>query len=745
MNDTGIPPADQTESRGEEPGDSDVNIAKPNIDEVQKKPVDVKAPPLEKLVGAINDVAQTARTLFTALLATAVGMASTVLATTDLALLHESFELSSALGIKISVVHVYAFAPPVFLFLHVNGLLQLHLLRLRLRALNDELIRGKATADERTAWYRLLHGFVFVQMFSREGATRSSQVLMRMMAWLTLVFVPLALLLAMQVSFLRYQSDAISFTHKLWLMIDVGILGWFLWQDYAWDRDHHPETWWDVRAVCHACGGLFAIAFGLFVATPLGPDEKWIEFRERLSCASDYWHGRARKECGPITSALHAPLLLLIKGMNPLDMQWCAAWSIGCRYLTLNDLVLAHPSSKIPAVDKIGLPEDERKRAEAKAAGLFLRDRSLRFANLLNAFLPGAHLEGSDLRGALLDRASLLGAGVDRSQLQSASLIWAQLQGASLYGAQLQGVWLYGAQLQGAALADAQLQGAALVGAQLQGANLHRTQLQGADLYRAQLQGALLNDAQLQGASLNDAQLQGASLVGAQLQGASLDEAALDGALFVESDLRSASINTDAFDLADFRGAAPWREMPDPWSPEEAEKLWKAIEPMLAFLSAERAGEIRDRIMGRAGRLSSISFRKQTAPVSGVLASPDAPWGQDVRTQDFDAYRDKLAEFLRGLACDDKWTARGIVRNWGSLNLLKYADASPDNRAAAGRVVVTVQQTLLSALNPDSCTGIQTVPQDRRKRPPELFSEARAKLAQGLRKLSEQFDRTLDE
>jgi hypothetical protein len=83
--------------------------------------------------------------------------------------------------------------------------------------------------------------------------------------------------------------------------------------------------------------------------------------------------------------------------------------------------------------------------------------RSLRGADLADAFLDGADLGGSDLSGASLRRASLK---------------HADLHGARLVGCDLTGVNLSGADLRGADLAQAVLSGTTLLGADLRGANL---------------------------------------------------------------------------------------------------------------------------------------------------------------------------------------------------------------------------------------------------------------------------------
>jgi uncharacterized protein YjbI with pentapeptide repeats len=108
---------------------------------------------------------------------------------------------------------------------------------------------------------------------------------------------------------------------------------------------------------------------------------------------------------------------------------------------------------------------------------LNLAGANLKLAQLTEAFLYGAHLEGVNLVGANLERANL---GSVR------------LEGADLSSAQLQGSDLFQAHLQNASLNAAQLEHASLVAAQLSDANLDLAQLTSAGLFMAQLQGAKL-------------------------------------------------------------------------------------------------------------------------------------------------------------------------------------------------------------------------------------------------------------
>lgn len=139
---------------------------------------------------------------------------------------------------------------------------------------------------------------------------------------------------------------------------------------------------------------------------------------------------------------------------------------------------------------------------------------------------------GIDLRRTALVGIELpLGARLDRANLEMADLTEAYLGEATLNGVNLIGATLTEANLHGATLTRARLEGATLTGV-----NLIEATLTGADLSRATLTRAWLNRATLTGASLYEATLTGAELTGATLTRARLNRATLTGA-----DLREAT------------------------------------------------------------------------------------------------------------------------------------------------------------------------------------------------------------
>jgi uncharacterized protein YjbI with pentapeptide repeats len=500
-------------------------------------PLAAKANDLESLKKAVEDAAGIGAGQWLSYLFVLFYIALAAGAVTHADLLLENPVKLPFLSIELPLKAFFFLAPILFIITHAYTLVHFVLLAKKAGRFHNQLYaqipgeenQNPTAAEKREGLRGQLPSNIFVQFLAGPRDIRESWlgVLLKLIAWATLVIGPVALLLLLQIQFLPYHESWISWTQRIALLLDL-LLVWWLWRSILSGRDdfHRWRAWksWAAPAL-GIISSVAVVIFSWTVATYPGEWQKrplvWVASINPRSLNSLLFIGEVDYDTTHRRKSWFSSTLVL-PGLNIYE----------------------------------ALRIDEPKKVEWRDHILDLRGRDLEGAVLVKATLRKVDFTGACLRDTLLFRAQLQGASflraklqgawLDSAQLQGAWLEEAKLQGASLFGAQLQGAMLDNAQLQGASVNSAQLQGASLNSAHLQGALLFRAQLQGASLFRAQLQGASLNSAQLQGASLDRAQLQGAMLFGAQLQGASLAEAQLQGASLSGANMTATSL-TKAF------------------------------------------------------------------------------------------------------------------------------------------------------------------------------------------------------
>jgi uncharacterized protein YjbI with pentapeptide repeats len=444
------------------------------------------------------------------------------------------------LNIELPLTAFFFVAPILFLIVHAYTLVHLVFLTNKTRRFNQALHSPEHNIDaarrENFQWQ--LPSNIFIQFLAGPTDVRKGLfgLLLRGIAWVTLVVAPVVLLLLLQIQFLPFHNIYITWIHRLALALDLALL-WWLWRKIlsGQEADGGWPASWDGSGIAFALALLVGL-FSWMVATYPG---EWQEIG--LSEPDHSYHPGTLHDLffnhTPFSNRLVLDGLNVYDGLNivdPKNTEW-RDFVFDARNRDLNSASFA-----LATLPKVAFGH-----------------ANLQNASFMQAQLQGASFYNSDLRGALLFGAQLQNASLSIAQLQGARLDAAQLQGALLTFAHLQGASLDDAHLQGASLEAAQLQGASLQRAQLQGATLISAQLQGATLDRASLQGAAINSAQLQGASLDDAILSGASLQSAQLQGATLRRAELvatdlSAALLWRADVGALS-KSDAAELVDLR------------------------------------------------------------------------------------------------------------------------------------------------------------------------------------------------
>lgn len=495
---------------------------------------------------AVNEAAGKSRGLWLGFIALLAYLFISVGAVTHRDLLLENPVRLPVLNVDLPLLGFFGVAPVFFLINHFFLLLQLMGVSRRAREFNEELERSALSEAEQHRIRRSLDSFIIVQMLggTREEREGLTGFFLKSIALITLVIAPVMLLFLIQLQFLPYQSEVMTWWHRLVLLTELALL-WNFWPSVTRGEWHWPRP--ESPAGALVCVLIF---FSCLIAT--FPGER-ADSGLRDGVDIDTGARFRPNEWKEQNDSFFAGLKEMIFGTNqPLTRfrklfpeQRQGIWFLS-RTIDLSgrtDLI------KINEVDQTEVrqanPRNWRTRWRLNHT-ISLRERNLRGALLYrsdfrNADFSKASLQGASLEGSRLNRASF-----ESANLMGASFVAADLRGASLSSANIREAVLDHALLQGASINAARLEGASLIAARLQGASLTSVFAQGATLRNARLQGALLDRSTFQGASLEAASLQGASLKDANLEGAFLDRANLDGALLENADFRGVSLRSSS-------------------------------------------------------------------------------------------------------------------------------------------------------------------------------------------------------
>jgi Pentapeptide repeats (8 copies) len=478
------------------------------------------------LIGAINDGAKAAQTGALGLAAIALYLFATAVSTTDEDMFLQHATTISQIGVQVPVEFSFAVAPIVFLTLHVFTLIRYNMLGANLRQLNADLELMVPRAADRERCRHLLANVEFVQAFTAPRASPLHSWFYSPLFFALIAVLPVAVILAVELSSLRYQNVTINWTQRVVLFIDLAVLIWFFYRRRFLFATPRSER---IMRRAFKYPSLLALP-ALVIAIDLawfnipGADIQGVtgdaafltSVRRLLNPASEAYNPSS--EPSPSYGETVRKVL-----SQPLDLLLCPAVHFGCRYLTVDHRTLVARVWNQQAVADLVAGSTDRVVQLAAIEPVYLRGRSLRFANLRESRLFGASLEDADLRG------SDFGA--------------AHLEGAQMTGAQLENANLYNVHLEGAVMLDAHMEGAQLTGAHLQGVTVNSAYLSGAQLNGAHLDGINGDGAHFEGASLENAQIRGGTFYGAFFQGADLLGADLAGSDLQQSRFAQANFS----------------------------------------------------------------------------------------------------------------------------------------------------------------------------------------------------------
>ena len=501
----------------------------PNSDTKVVAPLSGKLDNLKALQGAINDASSRTAALWISFLTFMAYLTMTVGAVTHENLLKQTAIKLPVFNVDLPLVGFFWIAPLFFLLVHFYLFLQLVILVRKLASFDASLDAAVANKDEREEYRKRLDGFLVVQFLCgveelRNGLTGK---MLRAVAFITLVILPILLLLQFQLTFLPYHETWVTWSHRLVILIDIR-LAWIFWSairsgdgtihfpelQFEWlrmftggSRLHYGRQ--NIRRIGQAIRDAFrssrlgfsaslgVVLFSLFVVAfadePISKVVQIPSFNIR--------DNKVSFELKPISEViLH----------GPIDM-------VEGRPRTWFSNVLVVPNKKL-IDDNAG---------ETPFPSLSLRGRNLSGAVFVNSDLRNTDFTGANLNDAVLDYAQLARA---------------RFGCASLYDQVTKPGWPKDG--------CTWLQRASFALAQLQGANLGRARMHGAILISAKLQAADLSAAQLQGVMFTNADMTGATLRSADLSYAFLDGAIMIGVDFSSSQLQGVLLGDTRFDLS---------------------------------------------------------------------------------------------------------------------------------------------------------------------------------------------------
>lgn len=538
---------------------------------------------LTRLVQSINDTARMSRTTVSLLLGVALYLAVTMLSASDAMLFYDGQIRLPQTSVSMPIVLGYLIAPPVFLYLHLQTVFLLRVLARKIRvfehALNAEyplsLPAPTVVKKTREDYRNLLSAFAFVQILST-GARPSRMA--RFLMWISMTAVPIILLLAIDLSFVRYQSEAATWSHHIVFALDLLFV--VLFKREVFDRlrdlssDPCPQpavsqkrnvvtaiprllAWHIIgddtmafrQRALRSASTLACVLVVLFLVVMAQPpqrdDDREAVWRLDDVLPSDViTDGKSSYGIGEIWERL-------VAGQNWIDVIPCKLFDLACRYLR----VRSTPAVRFGSVDNSDDIPD-----------FLISNRNLRFADFRRAGLRELSIIDSDLHEAQFVEAELANVSIEISHLSDVDASYANFRGKfDLRRSDIDGANFGNADFSNARLRNVDfsvgrsVKGAKFVGAHLEGVNFQSVDLRNIDFSGAYFErSADLSYADVKRASFNDATLRHLDLrrvIGlrtANLAGADLTSVNLGCLDTADSDLDEAGPSTKNLRTKDY-------------------------------------------------------------------------------------------------------------------------------------------------------------------------------------------------
>jgi uncharacterized protein YjbI with pentapeptide repeats len=644
------------EAELERPGGKREDITESAVP-AQPTPFTAKARDLDAIRTAVAEAAGVSGALWLSYLFVFFYFAVAAAGVTHRDLLFENPVKLPFLNVDLPLKGFFALGPLLFLIVHAYVLVHFVMLARKSRVFSNELRRQLPQQDgTRGHLRRQLPINIFVQLLAGPRETRAGIIgfILQSIAWVSLVFGPILLLLFFELQFLPYHDEPITWLQRVLILTDLIVL-WLLWPSIVRGKPTWLWLYLRYRFIRRRIAlPLFAtvlpILLGFIVVTFPG---------ERL-------HRHLRSM--PFVRLMSKSLV-----DGDVDLVAGRPGSLWSNRLVLPGLELQQGSTGRTTIGS----------ATREVASF--RGRSLEGAVFVGARLPKADFTAAKLQEAVFDRADLREAKFECAEpaskigsnpyLLSEILVQcADMWGTSFRSARLQGASFVppggrrtqlrdevGAQLQGASFEDAHMQGALLFHAHLQGADFTDAQLQGAILAQAQLDGAFFRSAKLQGANFFQARLIAVDLESAVLQGADFSFASVETTSFKNSFVWGAKPPNTAPSRTYFNGIETGKKYPGSDCQEEKCE-WSANAFQGLKLLIEKEVPIGDRRSTALRQIAVLDPNNKDNKSEELSKSWDSLKGSTLSSGDYERV---LADEIPAIGCQFRipHVIRGLTRN----------------------------------------------------------------------------------
>ncbi len=635
-------------------------------------PIAAHADDLEAIKKTVEDAASVSGGLWLSYLLALFYLATATGAVTHTDLFLENPVKLPFFNLELPLKAFFVLAPLLFVVIHIYTLTYFVILSSKARWYHDELHRQIAEEDDpasavsvrardvRERLQRQLPANIFVQFLAGPAEIRRSAfgLLLKTVAWTTLVISPVLLLLLMQLQVLAYHSRAITWAIRLLLLVDLAVV-WWLWHIILLGQGEFREMRRTVSKIGTIVGTFASVSVLVFswgLATFPG---------ETIETVLGGW--RPFRDIDAQGKTIHLSLhdALFHRHISPTTRR---------RGILSDTLVL--PVFDINAELKAPPPT----RTDIHRFVFHARGRDLRGAVFDYAILSNIDFEGAHLEEASLARADLKSASLYCAHMQGASLYYAELQNTSFYAADLRGAELRFVSGQGAVLEGAHLEGATLVGSHFEGASFRSAYLAAAGLMGAHLEEASFERMALGGECIDDEAYKRQVQHGVDLRAANLSGAHLDGASLRGAQLEGASLKDATLDQTDLSGAFLWRTDLSGVTPNSASHV-KITEPVWAPMQGDSSN----------ASWRDVDYRQLTKVVGGVVPTDVSINPVPIRLAALDCAN------LKQVPCDPGRTLSGV-----NPPARKILEAGVRDAASYDAALLAGIQTLLCSGDPDA-------------------------------------------